>query len=153
MKERFLTPSAVIMMLIKTVDGEKYILLQRRQNTGFADGLWDLSCSGHVEEGECMTDACLRECREELGVQVSREHCCFFALVHKHEKSTGLTYYNGYFAVQEYDGEPSVCEPEKCAEIRWFPIHALPCDLIGDRREAVSAYFTKKPYIEYGWDS
>lgn len=50
MKERFLTRSVVILMLIRdTKDGEE-ILLQKRQNTGYADGYYDLSASGHVEE-------------------------------------------------------------------------------------------------------
>ena len=70
MKERFLTPSAAIVMLLKDDGGATKVLLQRRQNTGFMDGKWDLSCSGHVEHGESISEAAAREAKEELGVTV-----------------------------------------------------------------------------------
>ena len=151
MKERFLVPSASIVMLIKRVDGKIKVLLQRRQNTGFMDGLWDLSSSGHVEHGESMSQAAAREVKEELGVTVSPDKLKFFAFVHKREKEWDLTYYNAYFVCTEFSGEPKICEPEKCSEIGWFDLDNLPDDLINDRKQAVKAYLSGDLYIEYGW--
>lgn len=138
-------------MLIKNFGGDKKILLQRRQNTGFADGLWDLSCSGHVEEGESMTQACRRECEEELGIKLSQSDFKFFLLIHKRDEEYDLTYYNGYFSVENFFGEPEIFEPEKCAEIKWFSLNELPDDMIGDRKQAIKAYFSGNNYVEYGW--
>lgn len=151
MEQRFLTPSAVVVMLTKNCIGQTFVLLQRRQNTGFADGLWDLSCSGHVEEGESMTDACVRECREELGLNVAPENFKFFALIHKRDKECNLTYYNGYFYLDKFDGQPTIGEPDKCSQISWFNVSSLPSDLIPDRRAAIEAYIAKKHYLEFGW--
>lgn len=151
MKERFSVPSASIVMLLKNEGGKIKALLQRRQNTGFMDGLWDLSCSGHVEHGESMTAAAVREAKEELGVTVEADKLKFFALVHKREKEWDLTYYNAYFVCTEYVGEPEICEPHKCSELKWFDLDNLPDDLINDRKCALKAYLDGVDYIEYGW--
>ncbi len=151
MKQYFLTPSASILMLIKKDGGKTRVLLQRRQNTGFMDGLWDLSCSGHVEHGENMTRTAVREAKEELGITINPPDVKFFTFVHKREKEWDLTYYNAYFVCGQFSGEPRIAEPEKCSELKWFDIDNLPDDLINDRKHAVKAYFDGVHYIEYGW--
>ncbi|MDE5766439.1 MAG: NUDIX domain-containing protein, partial [Clostridia bacterium] len=148
MKERFSVPCASVLMLLKTVDGKTKVLLQRRQNTGFMDGLWDLSCSGHVEHGENMSQAAVREAKEELGVDISPDKIKFFVLVHKREDERDLTYCNPYFVCSEFAGEPRICEAHKCSEIKWFDLDNLPDDLIDDRKQALKAYLDDVHYIE-----
>lgn len=150
MKERFLTRSVVILMLIRdTKDGEE-ILLQKRQNTGYADGYYDLSASGHVEEGESMIKALIREAKEEIGIEIKQEDVEFVTFIHKN--TDNLPYYNGYFKVTKYDGEVKIGEPEKCEEIKWFNINNLPENIIDDRRQAIINYKNNTKYSEYGWD-
>lgn len=151
MTQRFLVPSASILMLLKNENGKRKVLLQRRQNTGFMDGLWDLSCSGHVEHGESMSEAAVREAKEELGITIPLKNVRFFAFVHKREKEWDLTFYNAYFVCENFDGEPCICEPHKCSELQWFDLDNLPDDLINDRKKAVQAYQSGVHYIEYGW--
>ena len=151
MSEPYLTPSAVILMLMRERGGKKQVLLQRRQNTGFADGLWDFSCAGHVEQGESMTSAAVREVKEELGVTVTAQNLQFAVLLHKCDKPFNLVYYNAYFVCTEFVGEPRIAEPEKCSELRWFDLDNLPDDLIDDRKCALKAYLDGVHYIEYGW--
>jgi 8-oxo-dGTP pyrophosphatase MutT (NUDIX family) len=45
------------------------LLLGRRCNTGFADGLYSLP-AGHLELGESVLSAAVREAREELGITI-----------------------------------------------------------------------------------
>ncbi len=151
MKDHFCVPSASIVMLLKNEGGKVKVLLQRRQNTGFMDGLWDLSCSGHVEHGESMSEAAVREAKEELGVDIAVDKLKFFTFIHKREKEWDLTYYNAYFVCTEFIGEPTICEPEKCSELKWFDLAHLPDDLINDRKCALKAYLDGVHYIEYGW--
>ena len=152
MAEHFKVPSAVVVMLLREVDGKTQVLLQRRQNTGFMDGLWDLSYAGHVEHGESMTAAAVREAAEELGIKISPENLKFFTLIHKTEKEWDLIFINAYFVCEEFLGEPHIAEPEKCLELKWFDLDGLPDDLINDRKCAVKAYFDGTRYIEYGWE-
>lgn len=151
MSEPYLTPSAIILILMRESGGRKQVLLQRRRNTGFADGLWDFSCAGHVEKGENMTAAAVREAKEELGVTVAAENLQFAVLIHKCDKLCNLVYYNAYFVCAEFDGEPTIREPEKCSELKWVDIDDLPDDLIDDRKCALKAYLDDKHYLEYGW--
>lgn len=152
MSEPYLTPSAIILLLVRERGGRKQILLQRRQNTGFADGLWDFSCSGHVEHGESMTATAVREAKEELGITVAPEDLQFAVFVHKCDKPCNLIYYNAYFICQKFDGEPEICELKKCSDLKWFDIDNLPEDLIDDRKCALKAYKDGVRYLEYGWE-
>ena len=151
MSNTYLTPSAVILILMRERGGKKQILLQRRRNTGFADGLWDFSCSGKVEEGESMTAAATREAKEELGITVAAENLQFAVLIHKCDKPCNLVYYNAYFVCTDFIDEPTVCEPEKCSELKWFDVDNLPDELIADRKCALKAYLGGEHFIEYGW--
>ena len=123
------------------------ILLQKRKGTGFADGTWDFAASGHVEEGETMRQAAVRELMEETGLQAEPE---FMGLIH----SMGLDKnprYLGVFKVTDYEGEPRVNEPEKCEEMKWFKLDDLPGEMFGNRKLALLNFDKKGFYLEYGW--
>lgn len=152
MKEHFSTPSAVIVLLVRSSGGRKQALLQRRQNTDFADGKWDFSFAGHVEHGENMKRSAVREAREELGIDIAESDLDFAAVVHKREAQNDLTYFNVYFICEKFCGQPAICEPFKCSEIAWFDVDRLPDDLIDDRKEVVRAMAEGRYYIEYGWN-
>lgn len=149
--EVYKTPSAVILILLRKVGDKTQILLQRRKNTGFADGLWDFSCAGKVEKDETMTQAAVREAKEELGVKISAENLQFAVFIHKCDKPCNLIYYNAYFICTDFCGKPEIYEPEKCSEIKWFDLDGLPEDLIDDRKCALKAYLDGVHYLEYGW--
>lgn len=151
MSERFKTCSAVMLMLIrKDNSGQEEILLQKRKNTGYMDGYWDFSATGHVEEGEPMKTAMIREALEELGICIKYDDLKFVTLIHK---NTGVIYYNGYFTAKKWTNTPQINEPEKCEEIKWFNLNDLPEKLIDDRIEAINNYKNKISYSEYGWDN
>lgn len=148
--ERFTAPAGVVLMLIKEVGGKKQVLLQRRKNTGFADGLLDLSCSGHVEKDEVMSDTVLRECTEELGLCLKKRNLRFVCFIHKRDGDK--IYYYGYFVCNKFEGEPKIMESEKCSQLLWADLNNLPTDVIPDRIEAIKAYLDGTAYLEYGWE-
>lgn len=49
----------------------KQVLLQRRQNTRYMDGMWVAGAAGHIERGETAAAAAQREAREELDVSLT----------------------------------------------------------------------------------
>lgn len=153
MADRFLTKSAIMLILLRYTDNQQEILLQRRKNTGYADGLWDCAVAGHVDAGESMKSAVLREAKEELGIELAKENIGFATITHKYTPSTGDTYYNAFFVATDYHGSPAIMEPEKCSELCWFSIEALPDDLLEDRAQAIHNYLAGVPYMESGWDS
>lgn len=150
MKERFLSASAVMLFITRQTLGGEEILLQLRCGTGYRDGYYDLCAAGHVEDGESLTEAMRREAREELGIGIDEGELRFVCLIHK--RSGGESYFNAYFKAEEYAGEPKICEPEKCGELRWFKIDELPEMLVEDRRLAIKYYQSGVSFGEYGFN-
>lgn len=151
MKERYRTLSAVMLMLMRENNGVEEILLQKRKNTGYMDGYWDCSASGHVENMESMKMAMQRETKEELSIDIDIEDLEFISLIHK-INGVDTIYYNGYFKSTKWKGEPKIGEPEKNEEIQWFDIYNLPENLVDDRKQAIYNYIHKIPYSEFGWN-
>lgn len=135
--------SAVFPVLLKAGGDGLRVLLHRRQNTGYMDGLWDFAGSGHVDGGETA-----RECREELGISVRPEDEVFSHLCHRVGLNGRRTYYDLYFRVEAFSGEPRIAEPDKCAELQWFPVSALPEGMISLRRDALQSLLAGIAYSE-----
>ena len=135
MKEHFRTLSAVFPVIMRSNDGKLQVLLHRRKNTGYMDGKWDMVGSGHIDQGETAKQAVVRECREEIGIEINIEDVEFALLLHKMNKiNDDDTYFNMYFKVNKFSGQPSICEPDKCSEQKWFDVDKLPEDMIKDRK-------------------
>jgi len=146
MGEHFRAYSAVFPLILKESAKGTEILLHRRQNTGYQDGKWDIAASGHVDEGETAKAALVRECAEELGIRVHINDVEFVHLSHR--LSWDRTYYDIYFVVSKYEGEPMILEPDKCSELKWFDINSLPDVIIECRKTAIEAYLDKNYYGE-----
>ena len=147
MAEHFKSHSAVLLIIPREISNGKQILLQRRQNTGYIDGKLDIP-GGHVDEGETAVTAMIREAKEELGIDVAAEDLTFVHL--QHRLAQHRTYYDIYFAATKYNGTPQVMEPEKCAELIWGDLSALPDDVIECRKDVLSRYAKSEFYSE--WD-
>ena len=144
MGEHYRSLSAVFPVILNE-DGTK-ILLHRRENTGYQDGRWDIAASGHVDEGETASQAVVRECKEEIGVDVSVADARFIHLSHRLGQER--TYYDIYFLIRRYEGEPRIMEAMKCSELAWFALNALPEEMIRCRQDVVEAWQRGECYSE-----
>lgn len=145
--ERYKTPSAVYLMLIKGDD----ILLQKRAGEKWGSGWYDVSASGHVEENESMRSAICRETKEEIDIEVSPEDLEFVCLMHSHYDN--VNYYNGYFRPKKWTGIPKINEPDKCSDLMWVNIDNLPSNVLPDRKLAIENYKKNIKYSEFGWNN
>lgn len=134
--ERFLTRQAVFVALRNKV-GE--ILLQQRANTGYLDGYWDLTASGHVEQGESIQQTAIRELGEEAGVTAREED---LQLIHVDQYFMETDYINWTFVLDVWEGKPKVCEPGKCSDMRYFAPDALPDKCVNNLRAVAAAGFS-----------
>ena len=97
------------------------VALLKRSNTGFMDG-WFVLPGGHQHQGESVTDAARRECREELGIEpVSLTPAC--VLPYRSGRHQGL---NFVFACPDHRGTARINEPELFDELVWATPEALP---------------------------
>lgn len=141
---RYKLTGDVHLLLLKD-DGK--VLFGRRQNTGFQDGVWHVP-AGHLEAGESVVQALIREAREEVGVAVAPEDVEFAHIMHNASGGGRAAF---FFIVREWGGTPENREPEKCSEVAWFSPDALPDPLIGYCRAALDQIAAGEPFSVYGW--
>ena len=98
------------------------VLLQRRANTGYLDGHYDFP-SGHVDAGESFLEAVVRELNEETGLRVAADD---LVLKHINQNYTDFPYINAVFEARSWAGDPKITEPDKCDDMRFFSLEALP---------------------------
>jgi 8-oxo-dGTP pyrophosphatase MutT (NUDIX family) len=103
------------------------VLLLLRANTGYMDGHWAVP-AGHVEKGESVFEAAIREAREEAGVEIDPADLVPVTAMHR----TGG---NGdpidervdfFFTASKWTGEPRLMEPGKADALDWFALDKLP---------------------------
>lgn len=99
------------------------ILLFYRTDGYFKDGWWVLPV-GHVEEGETATEAVIRECKEELDIEVPVSSVHFAHVVYNLLGENKRMDF--YFYVQNYNGTLRNLEPDKCEKMMFFDLNNLP---------------------------
>lgn len=115
-KERPLFRAAVF-VAVQNDRGE--VLLQRRANTGFLDGYWDLTGTGHLEYGESLEACAAREVSEEAGIVVDAEDL-ELAAIFQSDFEEGIGYLNAIYRATTWKGDVAIGEPAKIAELKWF---------------------------------
>lgn len=127
-------------------DGQ--VLLSRRYQTGFEDGKYSLP-AGHTEPDETFTVALIREIAEETGVTLLPEHVTVSHVMHR--KTLEREYVDLYYTVQVWEGTPNNKEPNKCDDLSWFPLTALPDNTIPYIRQAITCSMNGIFYSEHGF--
>jgi len=117
--DKFLSRSAVFIVLR---DDTGRVLLHRRANTGYMDGRYDLP-SGHVERGESLLAAAVRELQEEAGITVP-ETCLKLWHINQFGANNEY-YYNFFFVADNWSGEPRIMETDKCDDMQFFDLDAV----------------------------
>ena len=124
---------------------EDQILLLRRFNTGFRDGEYSVP-AGHLDGGETVMRAAAREAAEEVGVQIAESDMTFSTVMHRMEDDERVDF---FVQVHQWQGEPFNAEPEKCDDLCWVDIHALPANTIPYIRQALANHLTGRPFDEF----
>jgi 8-oxo-dGTP pyrophosphatase MutT (NUDIX family) len=124
------------------------ILLGLRKNTGYNDGLWSL-VAGHVEDGEPATTAMIREAKEEIGIELTPADIRVVHIMHR--KSNRLNV-DIFFVCSSWAGTIQNCEPEKCEKLEFFPIDALPINIVNYNADVLQSLAKGEFYSEQGWD-
>lgn len=133
--ERFRMAVSVNVIIIRD---DKYLLL-RRANTGWADGYYTLP-AGHVDGGEALTAAAIRETKEEVGIDLRQENLKLVHVMHRSNKEDDQERLDFYFLVQKWGGEPYLAEPEKSDHLDWFSIADIPEHTLEHVRDTLGKY-------------
>jgi 8-oxo-dGTP pyrophosphatase MutT (NUDIX family) len=123
-------PAAYVYLLRPSTAGGDEVLLQLRQHTGYRDGHWAAAAAGHVEKGESVYDAALREAAEEVGLtEVSLQPWCAMQRTGAGDDPVDERV-DYFFVARAWTGTPRIMEPSKCAGLQWFALDALPSPVV-----------------------
>lgn len=124
-------PSSYV-LLRRNGPGGREVLLQYRDGTGFLDDHWAFGAAGHVEPGETVFDAAVREAAEELGVRIEAGALIPLTVVHRrHEDDAPINQrVDFFFACDRWLGEPEIRERHKSSRLLWATLDRLPVPMV-----------------------
>lgn len=144
-KARFTVRVAVYLILIK----EENVLLMRRFNTGWADGMYTFP-AGHFEGKETIADEMVREAEEEIGITIDAKD---LRVVHVMHELLHPEYIDFYLQAKKWQGKPENREENKCDDLRWFPLSALPKNILPTTRQVLNHYKKHQFFSEFTWST
>ena len=144
MRQRgFAFVSAAHVFLIRN----RQVLLLRRFNTGYEDGNYSVP-AGHIDGGEQVKAAAIREAREEVGIAIAPEDLDIVGVMHRKAEDERIDF---FVATSRWEGGPRNCEPHKCDQLRWADLEDLPENIIPYVRQAIENYRRGKWFDSFGW--
>lgn len=132
---------------------ENQLLLLRRYNTGFEDGNYSVP-AGHLDGGETVRMAAIREAQEEVGVHIDLDDIAFATVIHRKSDdilSSKEERVDFFVHIKNWAGELFNAEPEKCDQLRWCAVDSLPENTIPYVSSAIRNYLQAIPFGEFGW--
>lgn len=142
-KERFKVIPAAHLFLI---DNDSVLLL-RRFNTGYEDGNYSVP-AGHLDGNETVRTTMVREAQEEAGIQLKLADLSVVHVMHRKANEERIDF---FVAARSWVGNPTIQEPNKCDELKWFPLKNLPPTIIPYVKSALENYQAGIMYSEFGW--
>jgi len=139
----FLAPVAVHLLLVR----DSKILMLRRYNTGYQDGNYSV-VAGHIDGGEELKTAMIREASEEAGITISPADLSVVGVIHLMEDDEYVSF---FFHASKYTGKVVNMEPDKCDDLSWFDIDNLPPNTIPYVRRAIQNYRNGIWFDSLGW--
>ncbi len=150
LRQRGVRVAAYLILERSGPNGDAEILMLRRANTGYMDGMYSF-VAGHVEFGESVTSAMIREAQEEAGIEVTIGDLLFAHTCHR-RSDDDLIYHDFFFRSSRWDGKVTNMEPDRCSDLSWFSRDAVPENTIPYIRETIELIYSKnEPFSQYNW--
>lgn len=107
--------------IIVNKDG-KVLLSRRGEKAKNERGKWEFP-GGSVEFGDTMKDTIIREMEEELGITIETiQHLPPIDHIIPEDNQHWVT---STFISRIVEGVPTIMEPEKCSDVKWFSLDEL----------------------------
>lgn len=126
------------------------ILLLRRANTGWKDGQWSAPAGSH-DGGETLEQAAARELREETGLEAHPHDMRLIHLLHCRAGDNGGEWLGAFFLATQWQGEPTIREPEKHDGLAWYPAGQLPDQMVDYTRQGIALGLQGTAFSAFGW--
>jgi 8-oxo-dGTP pyrophosphatase MutT (NUDIX family) len=99
------------------------------------DGHW-ATLAGHVDPGESVHEAAVREAAEEAGIVVDPADLVPLTVLHRFERGGPAVEQrvDVFFSTTRWTGVPKVREADKAAAMGWFALTELPEPMVPHER-------------------
>ena len=144
MSEKFKLVATVHIFL---TNNEDEILLLRRFNTGYEDGKYSV-IAGHIDGNEEVTTAAIREAKEEAGIEIRPSDIEVVGVMHRKGTDERVDF---FLAASRWNGSIANAEPDKCDDLSWHSVYALPVNMVAYVRRALENYRKGKFFDSFGW--
>lgn len=124
-------------------DKNEVLLLKRSMKCKTDRGMWSRP-GGTVEFGETVEEAVKREMKEEVNADVELQGFTDYTNDIKTENGVKKHWVTFGFFGRLKSGEPNIMEPDKCDDLRWFPLGRMPENLTVYTKRAVDAFLKGK---------
>ena len=137
---------AVVFLYRYNVDGELELLWQRRSpKVDRYPGKYDISVGGHINLGETIVEGAMRECREEIGIEVSPEDL-YFATMSPYNKNR----FAWIFMVDWTGKEENFhFDDDEVSEVKWVPFNETQKFRVAYAKEPIKRDKVTFPMIEW----
>ena len=106
---------------VMVLKDRKVLLLKRKGSHG--EGTWCYP-GGHLEFGEEISYAAIREVEEEAGIKIRNPR--FLCITNDVFEKENKHYITIFIAADYVSGEARIMEKDKCTDIGWFDLNKLP---------------------------
>ena len=144
-KSRFNFFAAVYLIAKK----ENKVLLIRRFNTGWMDGMYTLP-AGHIDGNETAQTAMFREAKEEVNLSILANDLHVVHTMHR-KAENGREYFDIFLEAKSFSGEIKNNEENKCDEIGWFSLDSLPENTLDYVKEVFNQISKREHYSSFGF--
>jgi 8-oxo-dGTP diphosphatase len=142
-RQRFKLISAVHLFLMRNNE----VLLLRRFNTGYEDGKYSV-IAGHLDGGEEVKAATIREAQEEAGITIATSDLQVVGVMHRKSTEERIDF---FLVATSWSSELRNMEPDKCDQLAWFDLEALPENMVPYVKKALDNYRHGNWFDSYGW--
>jgi 8-oxo-dGTP diphosphatase len=102
---------------------------------------------GGLELGEGFEAGAIREVREEHGITIIEPKVIAVTNNLETFRAEAIHFISVILVAKTFEGNPSICEPDKCEEIIWANPYDLPQPHFDASRLAIECYLTGQPYV------
>ena len=113
---------AVVVFII-SMDNKMILLQQRSANKKLWPNLWDITAGGHVLSGEFGYQTGIRETKEEIGVDITKNDLEFIGGTRSENISGNIVnrHFNEFYIVhKDLDINDIILQEDEVQDIKWF---------------------------------
>src|SRR5262249_807550 len=105
--------------------------------------------AGHLDGGETVVAAAVREAREEAGIALDPVGVRVVGVMHRRADDERIDF---FVAAEAWSGEITNCEPHKCDELAWFSLDGVPENTIPYVRRALENFRAERWFESFGFE-